>query len=676
MRYRIHTTMISFVLLLFVQAAIAASPTNSSNQRQGSSQTQDGNQRRVQSGSPRRNSSEFTQISTKDYHCLIKVRDDYYEQVVTLIRVINEDRKNAQAFARDQKTSNDSVYALDDKIDNVQKSNRGIVIAICILGGIIALLIVLFIVILFLRTRKQKVSFKPLLDRIDQLENKLINEQKNSNAAKGAFPSIESITSGIVAKLEDRFQNLRKELSNNKVQVDISPIVKTLEQIKNDLLAENKKLKANEDSIAKQKSDLASAQAFTDAALKSCKQKEEELDKIISEKEEAIRLEVKNSEARKYEAERAKFEEERENLRSRADERAKRLDDAREENASLLAEKELAEKTGFQNGCASQIEKIENLSKALAELKQKYEQAQLDMAQLQEQEQQKFELRLSREKADAEDEIKQNFEAKVNDLITTLTAKETIITQREESLRQLSSEKSEIEKRSIAQEAEIIQLNETVAQKEKDVSEARNKVEKITSLLNEQKEANDSLQQKNEDLVSQCNNQESKIEDLTAKNADAELKIKELQKAIYPEVFISESDFAPLKAHLDDWLAKHIPGAEIVKSSLALFAQRDTLNSETWQLALRNISQGISTVLKSQNASVSAVIEELVQWSKFLMKYSDENFDFSLKIPNAGDAVDVSWMSPVNRKAIKVSQIVTWAVWHNQYGVRYNAEVE
>ena len=58
------------------------------------------------------------------------------------------------------------------------------------------------------------------------------------------------------------------------------------------------------------------------------------------------------------------------------------------------------------------------------------------------------------------------------------------------------------------------------------------------------------------------------------------------------------------------------------------------------------------------------------------MKYSDENFDFSLKIPNAGDAVDVSWMSPVNKKAIKVSQIVTWAVWHNQYGVRYNAEVE
>lgn len=106
------------------------------------------------------------------------------------------------------------------------------------------------------------------------------------------------------------------------------------------------------------------------------------------------------------------------------------------------------------------------------------------MAQLQEQEQQKFELRLSRVKADAEDEIKQNFEAKVNDLITTLTAKETIITQREESLRQLSSEKSEIEKKSIAQEAEIIQLNETVAQKEKDVSEARNKVEEITSLLN------------------------------------------------------------------------------------------------------------------------------------------------------------------------------------------------
>ena len=117
--------MISFVLLLFVQAAIAASPTNSSNQRQGSSQTQDGSPRRVQSGSPRRNSSECAK------------------------REIDKNHNNAQPFTCDQKTSSDTVCALGDKIDNFLKSDKGIVIAICILGGIIALLIVLFIVILF-----------------------------------------------------------------------------------------------------------------------------------------------------------------------------------------------------------------------------------------------------------------------------------------------------------------------------------------------------------------------------------------------------------------------------------------------------------------------------------------------------------------------------------------------
>lgn len=676
MRYVIHTTMISFILLLFVQMPVVAQTTNGNNSRQISSPSNNGGSRRTQPVEQQRTSSGMTHISTKDYRILIKVRDDYYEQVVTLIKEIKEDRKNTQAFVDNQKSGNDTVNALDEKVDTIQKSNKGIIIAICIIGGIIALLIVLFFPILFWRTRKQKASFDPLFDRINKLESNLINEQKNSNTAKGASISIESITSGVAAKLEDRFQALRTALSNNKVQVDISPVIKMLEQIKNDLLAENKRLKANEDNIAKQKSDIASAQTLVDATTARCRQKEEELDKIIAESTEAIRLETQNSESRKYAAERAKFEEERDTLRKRADELAKTLDVIREEKASLQASQEQAEQIGFQKGCTSQVSKIEELSKALGELEQKYEQAQLAMAQLQTQEEQKFELRLSQVKAETENEIKQDFVTKVNDLSSTLSAKETIIAQHEESLRQLSAEKSEIEKNNIEQKAEIDRLNQTIKQKENDVSKAQREVENITELLKKQEDVTSSLQQKNEDLTSLCNEQSTQIESLTEQNTDAELKIKELQKAIYPEVFITEGDFAPLKDHLDGWLAMHLPGAEIVKSSLALFAQRDTLNSETWQLALRNISQGISTVLKSQNASVSAVIEELVQWSKFLMKYSDENFDFSLKIPNAGDAVDVSWMSPVNKKAIKVSQIVTWAVWHNQYGVRYNAEVE
>ena len=339
-----------------------------------------------------------------------------------------------------------SAIESNDKTQN----NNGMMIAICIICAMNVLLVLSLFPILILRTRKQEISYTPVLLEIGKLKTGL-DKYNEINASKSLYPTTESITSGVAAKLEERFQTLRTTLNNSKI--DFSPIIKTLEQIKNDLLAENKSLKANEDNIAKQKSDLAIALDSINETKKRCKQKEEELDKIIGDKEEAIRLEVQNCESRKYEAERAKFNEECENLRNRADGLAKRLDDVQEKNASLLAEKELAEKTGFEKGCISQIDKIEGLSKALGELEKKYEQAQVDTAHLQEQEQQKFELRLSRMKADTENEIKQNFEAKVNDLITTLTAKETIITQHEESLRQLSSEKSEIEKKSIAQEA-------------------------------------------------------------------------------------------------------------------------------------------------------------------------------------------------------------------------------
>ena len=59
------------------------------------------------------------------------------------------------------------------------------------------------------------------------------------------------------------------------------------------------------------------------------------------------------------------------------------------------------------------------------------------------------------------------------------------------------------------------------------------------------------------------------------------------------------------------------------------------------------------------------------------MKFSDENFDFSLKIPNLGEVYNESWMTAKSSRNTKVvDAVITWAVWHNQYGVRHNAEVE
>ena len=155
----------------------------------------------------------------------------------------------------------------------------------------------------------------------------------------------------------------------------------------------------------------------------------------------------------------------------------------------------------------------------------------------------------------------------------------------------------------------------------------------------------------------------------------ANVKIAELQKAIYPSEFNTDEKFAPLKAHLEAWLSEKIPAAETVKSSLGLFAQRAALGEDIWQQALRSISIGITQSLQAKGASASEVFEELMRWNTYLMSFSDEEFQFSLKVPAIGASVDLSWMSVKTKGATRVSRILAWAVY-NQYGVAHNAEVE
>ena len=64
-----------------------------------------------------------------------------------------------------------------------------------------------------------------------------------------------------------------------------------------------------------------------------------------------------------------------------------------------------------------------------------------------------------------------------------------------------------------------------------------------------------------------------------------------------------------------------------------------------------------------------------MRWNTYLMSFSDEEFQFSLKVPAIGASVDLSWMSVKTKGAARVSRILAWAVY-NLYGVAHNAEVE
>ena len=154
----------------------------------------------------------------------------------------------------------------------------------------------------------------------------------------------------------------------------------------------------------------------------------------------------------------------------------------------------------------------------------------------------------------------------------------------------------------------------------------------------------------------------------------AQTEVEALRGRIYPVALQSNPAFAPLHAKLEEWAVKAPAAAHVVLASLRLFMERNLLPVDSWQIALQDISRGISMALKETGTSPADSIAELARWRDFLAGFSEEEAPFTLNFPAIGSKVDVSWMTAKN-KAGSVSRIIAWAVY-NEYGIRYNAEVE
>ena len=152
--------------------------------------------------------------------------------------------------------------------------------------------------------------------------------------------------------------------------------------------------------------------------------------------------------------------------------------------------------------------------------------------------------------------------------------------------------------------------------------------------------------------------------------------MQELETKIYPDVFNHDSDFINLKNHLQQWIVDKIGTTGIIISNLNILALRESMNADSWKLALKNVSLGITLTMRQSKMSERQIIDELVSWGKFLMKYSNDKYPYTIQIPKLGDNVDTSWMTAKNNSIISVTKVLSWAVFHNQYGVQHNAEVE
>lgn len=150
---------------------------------------------------------------------------------------------------------------------------------------------------------------------------------------------------------------------------------------------------------------------------------------------------------------------------------------------------------------------------------------------------------------------------------------------------------------------------------------------------------------------------------------------KVVVQAASPFAECVRSQFPELLDDIVSWSDRKLRGVEVITSSLHVLTTMPLVDDETWLMALRNVSIGLSYVSESLNENAEANVSRLVKWSKALSVLAKTSNQFSLSVPSIGSKVDYSWMTPIVEKSkTDVSSVRSWAVY-TAFGVRHNAEV-
>ena len=487
-------------------------------------------------------------------------------------------------------------------------------------------------------------------------------------------PAESGVASRVAETLKLQLEQLRKALMNPPSSQNDLEILTTVRSIKSKMEKELDDLRLKERQVHEQKAELDSEKSEMKRKRAEAEQKIANCENDVRRAVENVRIEVQTAMRKQFQMEEAKLQETIQQLREKAEasrQEILRLNTAISERKIQSAD---AESSGFERGVNQSIEKIRELERSRGVLSSQLEQAKTQVGELQqklsgsEQEQKSLRETLRNQELLRENLAKQH--------ATELSQINAQLTERSRSIAEITRQKQIVDQELGTFRIQLEKAREMVAAAERKASECEQRFAVMQTSVEQ-------LRQEKEQLSAAVAAERASVAKLTdEKNAQtaslraAMTKIENLQKEVYPAECLADPDFAILKEHLDSWLAEQAASAEIVKSSLGLFSQRAVVNSETWQLALRNISIGIAQTLQQRNVPSAAILAELFLWSKFLMKFSNEDFDFSLKIPNIGEGVDPAWMSVGNSRATKVSRVISWAVWNNQFGVMHNAEVE
>lgn len=452
-------------------------------------------------------------------------------------------------------------------------------------------------------------------------------------------------------------QSLSQELSNiGKISADMSGLVDSVNSIKKQL---------SDDLVGTISKNLSGELG---ERLKPLENLERDLEKLQSKVQE---LEFKLEKLRIDEAA-------LERKRSEIDSREKKVDDlAKELNGQIAAvrNKVMEQKNGeiaklkedhsaekrrlmeLNNGEIAKLrDEIRSFGEKLAQEKQRFNELEVASSKriesAREDERKSAESRSAAEIADLRSQL-ENFQRQY-DVVT--------------------KEKNRLNEQLAAANSEVRSLNSAVESAKQAKEQAESHLNEAKIRLANEQSVSETLRQEKASLENQNHQAMDKIGELQRAVEAGKAEQERLEKSVYPQVFLEDSDFAPLKAHMESWQGKCDSGCEIIRGALTLFANRNALPGDVWQQALHKISHGVALAMKEMDAA--ALNTELVQWSNFLTKFSDEECNFSLKIPGLGEAIDFSWMKAASKKTTRVGRVCTWAVWHNEYGVMCNAEVE
>ena len=503
---------------------------------------------------------------------------------------------------------------------------------------------------------------------ISNIEKKIQSQtsgivQGVSDAVVEKFRNLENIVSPIRNKFND-ISSISVNL--NLLDTSIKQLSAKITNVEDKVLLENRKLKEESSTVSSRESKVSAKESSLNARETEIKRREDALESKI--KQETDKVEQKRlGEINKLTE---SFNEKKEALYNDINHLRNEITTLKKEKLELEANNKVELQKEYQKGVDSKNEEIGSLNNKIGSLTEQIKSLEKNTNDRINDVIQKSELKLDIEK----EKIRKAFEQQINELKATIQSKDAVLAEKEKIVSQANQDKANAISKCTNMANEIEQLKNTVVQKENAYSQAQAVIANKDNELNKKEEIISSLNDKNEKLEFECNNHKNVIEKLESENTEANETIESLQKSIYPEEFMGDSDFQEPKNHLDSWMKDNLVGFDVVKGALSLLANRELLENENIYIALKDLSLGITTVLKDKDPI--QVREELMLWSKFISKYSDNSSCFRIQIPEIKGNYDSNWMESSNDGLIRVNKIKTWAIFHSKYGVQKTAGVE